>query len=311
VSPVTALQYPFEWMGAHWLSSSTVLVPSSELETPDTTAAELNTQGYLEMAQSQSDAKAAAFTHLGYAVGANQDGALIFAVQSGAPADDKLSVGEIVTAVNGVPTPNSCSFVGALHFLRPGDVAHLRVEHSTVTENAVIRPGPLTTVPVRLGRPRSVTETTGCPGISGRSPVYLGVEIETQIDYTYPFPVNIDTSQIGGPSAGLAMTLGIIDALSTGRLTGHQVVAATGTIDASGQVGDVGGVPQKTVAVERAGATVFFVPSVEYRAAESRATPSLHVYPVDSLDQVLSILKRLGGSVPGARAAAPVPSTTG
>jgi PDZ domain-containing protein len=60
-------------------------------------------------------------------------------------------------------------------------------------------------------------------------------------------------------------------------------------------VGDVGGVPQKTIAVERAGATVFFVPPQEYKAALSKDTPQLHVYAVSTLDQALAILKRLGG----------------
>ena len=106
------------------------------------------------------------------------------------------------------------------------------------------------------------------------------------------------TQNIGGPSAGLSMTLGIMDKLSSGRLTGNRIVAATGTIDQNGNVGDVGGVAEKTIAVERAGATVFFVPSVEYKTAESKATPQLHVYGVNNLDQVLRILKSLGGRVP-------------
>ena len=72
----------------------------------------------------------------------------------------------------------------------------------------------------------------------------------------------------------------------------------TGTIDANGAVGDVGGVAQKTVAVERAGATVFFVPPQEYKAALSKDTPQLHVYAVSTLDQALAILKKLGGTVP-------------
>ncbi len=84
------------------------------------------------------------------------------------------------------------------------------------------------------------------------------------------------------------MTLGIIDKLSSGRLTGNRIVAATGTIDPYGNVGDVGGVAEKTIAVEQAGATVFFVPSVELKAAESKATPQLHVYAVNNLDQVLA-----------------------
>ncbi len=89
-------------------------------------------------------------------------------------------------------------------------------------------------------------------------------------------------------------------------MTGNRIVAATGTIDPYGNVGDVGGVAEKTIAVERAGATVFFVPSVELKAAESKASPQLHVYAVNNLDQVLRILKRLGGTVPSTAPTNPV-----
>jgi Lon-like protease len=131
---------------------------------------------------------------------------------------------------------------------------------------------------------------------------FLGISVQTQQDYTFPFPITIDTADIGGPSAGLAMTLGVLNTLSGGHLTGGRVVAATGTMSATGAVGDVGGVAQKTVAVERAGATVFFVPPEELSAARSKATASLHVYAVSSLAQVLSILRGLGGKVPPATA---------
>ena len=110
--------------------------------------------------------------------------------------------------------------------------------------------------------------------------------------------MEVDIADIGGPSAGLATTLGIIDKLSGGHLTGNRIVAATGTIDPQGDVGDVGGVPEKTVAVERAGATVFFVPPQEYQAALSKDTPQLHVYAVSTLGQALRILQRLGGTLP-------------
>ena len=118
------------------------------------------------------------------------------------------------------------------------------------------------------------------PSTSGSSP-------RTRSTYAYPFPVSIDVTNIGGPSAGLAMTLGVIDALSGGSLTGGHTVAATGTIDAKGDVGDVGGVAQKTVAVENAGATIFLVPPQEYKQAMSKDRPGLKIYPVSTLDQAL------------------------
>jgi PDZ domain-containing secreted protein len=80
-------------------------------------------------------------------------------------------------------------------------------------------------------------------------------------------------------------------------------------------VGDVGGVAQKTVAVENAGATIFLVPPQEYRAAMSKDRPGLHVYAVATLDQALQVLQAHGGKVPPAPSpsspAAPRSSTTG
>ena len=109
--------------------------------------------------------------------------------------------------------------------------------------------------------------------------------------------MTINTLGIGGPSAGLAMTLGIIDELSKVPITGHLKIAATGTIDPQGNVGDVGGVAEKTIAVENAGATVFFVATDLGVAREGRFERA-HDRPVATLDQALAAIKRLGGASP-------------
>jgi PDZ domain-containing protein len=69
-------------------------------------------------------------------------------------------------------------------------------------------------------------------------------------------------------------------------------------MDDQGNVGDVGGVAQKTVAVEEAGATIFLVPPQEYKAALSKKTPGLHIYAVSTLNQALAVLAAHGGHVP-------------
>ncbi len=158
---------------------------------------------------------------------------------------------------------------------------------------------------VTLGTPPKGLVETGC-GPPSKPTAFLGIDPETQLDWHFPIDVTVHTSDIGGPSAGLAMTLGIMDKLTNGRLTGDRVVAATGTMDQHGNIGDVGGVAEKTIAVERAGATVFFVPPQELGAAESKATPQLHVYAVSNLDQVLRILEKLGGHVPATTPTNPV-----
>ena len=227
-------------------------------------------------------------------------------LDTSSPASRALAVGQIVTAVDGRATPDACAFARALGTHRAGQRVRLAVERSHVSTRADIVRGPVVHVTVRLGRwPSTVPHPTATPDCSGsgwHGQGYLGVETETLEAFAFPFPVALRTTSIGGPSAGLALTLGIIDTLSGGNLTGGRSIAATGTIAATGAVGEVGGVPEKTVAVERAGATAFFVPAAQVATARSKATPPLEVYGVSSLAQVLTDLRRLGGTVPPPRA---------
>jgi PDZ domain-containing protein len=279
------------------------VIPGSELlgSTPNET--QFLDQGYLQMTQAQSYATAAALSHLGYSVTSTNAGALVYGIAPNSPAAKVLKVAQVITAVNGKPTQTECALIDSLHGVAPGTTVSLSVEQSSINDVGTFVGGPTVQKSVTLAPPPKGLVDTGC-GPPVQPTAFLGITPVTQQDWQFPVKVTVHTENIGGPSAGLAMTLGIIDKLSSGRLTGHHVVAATGTMDPAGNVGDVGGVAQKTVAVEHAGATVFFVPPGELKAAKSKATPQLHVYPVDNLDQVLRILERLGGQVPANPASA-------
>jgi len=293
VTSLNALNY----LRYKYFDSNNEIIPGSELlgSTPD--PQQYIDQGYLQMAQAQDDATAAALRRLGYVVTSTPAGALVYGVEPDSPAATKLRVAEVITAADATPTPSACALVRALHGETPGTTISLTVEEDSISDTGQVVPGPTVQKAVRLAAPPKGLSSSAC-GLTAPPTAYLGIDPQDQLDWQFPVKVTVHTQDIGGPSAGLAMSLGIIDALSTGRLTGHRIVAATGEIDQNGNVLDVGGVAEKTVAVERAGATVFFVPTVEYRTAESKATPQLHVYGVDTLDQVLRILERLGGSVP-------------
>jgi PDZ domain-containing protein len=103
---------------------------------------------------------------------------------------------------------------------------------------------------------------------------------------------------VGGPSAGLAFSLGVIDVLTPGELTGGERVAVTGTIDGNGDVGPVGGVAQKTAVVVDEGYDVFLVPRSEVEVARRRAGDHVRVVGVDTLREALDALESLGGSGP-------------
>jgi PDZ domain-containing protein len=249
------------------------------------------------MTQAKSFATASALTRLGYTVTSTNAGALVYGVAPHSPAASTLHVAQVITAVNGTPVTTDCSLVNALHGIQPGQSVPFRVEQSSINDVGDFVTGPVVTKSITLGTPPKGLVDTGC-GPATTPTAYLGVQPQTQQAWQFPVKVTVHTQNIGGPSAGLAMTLGIMDKLSSGRLTGNRIIAATGTIDQHGNVGDVGGVAEKTIAVERAGATVFFVPSVELKTAEAKATPQLHVYAVHNLNQVLRVLERLGGKVP-------------
>ncbi|MGV9246639.1 S16 family serine protease [Streptomyces sp. NPDC003710] len=109
--------------------------------------------------------------------------------------------------------------------------------------------------------------------------------------------VTLKLADVGGPSAGLLFSLGIIDKLEGdgggGDLTGGRTVAGTGTIDAVGNVGAVGGVALKTQAARRDGATVFLVPKDECADARADLPKGLRLVPVTTLDGAVDALMAL------------------
>ncbi|MEU1214344.1 S16 family serine protease [Streptomyces sp. NPDC005790] len=134
------------------------------------------------------------------------------------------------------------------------------------------------------------------------------VAVDAALNYLDRKPGSVDISlnlaDVGGPSAGLFFSLGIIDKLagdgSGGDLTGGRTVAGTGTIEADGAVGAVGGVSLKTQAARRDGATVFLVPKAECKQAKAERPDGLRLIPVTTLKGAVSSLRALdqGGKVP-------------
>jgi len=172
------------------------------------------------------------------------------------------------------------------------------VARAVISASGVITWKIPTSLTLRTAQAPSDASVAGCAGVSGPSRSWLGISVENGVHYDFPASVSIDTANIGGPSAGLAMTLTLIDQLSRGSLTGHRSIAATGTIDIAGNVGDVGGVAEKTVAVQRAGAKYFLVPEIEVATARAAAEPGLKIIGVTTLAQALHALRSIGGAPP-------------
>jgi len=191
-----------------------------------------------------------------------------------------LQPGDVIVTFNGKPTPILPSLVKAVASSKPGDLAQVGVrrEGSETEQTITVK---LIAAPDGTGRP-----------IVGLMPR------DTRTVKT-PFEVDIDTDSIGGPSAGLAFTLALLDELSKGSLTGNVKVAATGTINGDETVGAVGAIPQKAIAARDSGAKLLLFPasqSADDIAAARRIGGSrMRVETVASLQEALDILRGLGG----------------
>ena len=119
----------------------------------------------------------------------------------------------------------------------------------------------------------------------------LGVTVKSS--QPHPFVLSIQLDRIGGPSAGLMFTLGIVDTIKEEDLTGGIVIAGTGTIDDEGNVGPIGGIPQKLVAAKAAKAKVFLTPAANCAEAVANAQPGLPLIKVSTADDALTALDQL------------------
>lgn len=258
----------WRWLQAS-LDSDIDLVKSSQFAGPGVDPAEVDAEAVADMANSQNAAKYVALQRLGYRVTAEPE-TRVLAVIGDKPAAGVLRPGDVITSLDAkkVTTPDSLEQV--MKTVHPGDRIGVGFTRAGAHHSATMRVG---------------TDKQGHPVIG----VFLSEPLK------FPVDVNIDTSDIGGPSAGLAMTLSILDELTPGNLTGGKMIAVTGEIETNGQVADVGGVGQKAVAARHRGAALFIVPADEVKDARSRAG-SMPVVGVKTLNDALAALRKAGGA---------------
>ncbi len=197
-----------------------------------------------------------------------------------APADEVLDPGDKLIAIDGVPLETKDDLTAQLADNESGDTVQLEIE----------RPGE--------SAPRTVeVELIASPDDPERT--IIGFIPFDTARVVLPVEINFDTGRIGGPSAGLAFTLTLIDELSQGDLTGGTDVAVTGEINLDGTVGAIGGLAQKVSAVRQVGVRHFIVPTAqgEEQLATARevAGDDVEIIPVATLDEALAALERLGG----------------
>jgi PDZ domain-containing protein len=225
-----------------WFDGTRAVYPRDVIYPPEQSAEDVERESSVQMVSSQDTAIAVALRELGFELPLRTE---VLGVTKGSPADGKLEPRDYVLEVNGRTIE---------------DVSEVS---EAIQETGVDEPAEI--VVRRDGERRTVSVTAeAAPDDADRAVV--GIEIGTGYDFPFDVAVNLDDS-IGGPSAGLIFSLAVYDTLTPGSLTHGADVAGTGTIDATGEVGPIGGIQQKVVAAADAGAEVFLVPSANCAAA--------------------------------------------
>lgn len=252
-----------------WFDPSQAVVPMSTYFPDGTTQEQRDEESQIMMVNSQQDAVAAALTQLDVDF---QSALTVGNVIADTPADGVLHVGDEIIEAGGT------------------DVADVNELRDAIADSGEGRALPITVLRDGAEKTLSVTPTTA-EYSDGTSAVVIG--IQTTETYTFPFHVAIKLDDVGGPSAGMMFALGIIDKLTPGALAGDDSVAGTGTIDAAGDVGPIGGIRQKLYGARNAGADFFLAPADNCDEVVGHVPDGLQVFSVETIDDSLAVLDAL------------------
>ncbi|MFF1840287.1 PDZ domain-containing protein [Streptomyces sp. NPDC058232] len=262
-----------------WLAHDSVVVPHDTLYPGGKTEEQSTQENAEEFSQSQESAKVAALTELGIPVTSR---VVVSTVIKDSPAQGKLHAGDVIKAVDGTAVKH------------PEDVAKLVTKHKP-RENVIFTVIPAKTAAAaeKAGKQPEGTEKITITTKKAPKENRAIVGIQAGTDHTFPFEIDIKLADVGGPSAGLMFSLGIVDKLTPGQLTGGKFIAGTGTIDDQGKVGPIGGINMKLVGARDAGARYFLTPGDNCKAAASDTPSGLTLVKVKTIDDAKQSLEKI------------------
>jgi len=187
---------------------------------------------------------------------------------------DSLVAGDIITSLNHKQVATTADLASIMKDIKVGEQIELSVIHNVDEhKNVTVRP---------------------LQAVDNPDKAVLGIYIEQAITVDdSPLAVSYKDyiAHFGGPSHGAMLTLSLLNQLNEGQLVGQLHVAGTGTIEADGSIGMVGGIKQKAYAVSRSDAEVFFVPEQAVEIAKQGA-PNLNIVGVKHFDDIVVWLKQ-------------------
>ncbi|GAB3600998.1 YlbL family protein [Microbacterium tumbae] len=248
-----------------WLDPSRAVVPIEQVFPEGVTTEERDERNAVLMVDSQHEATAAALGEIGYDTGASVE---VVETVADSPADGVLEPEDVITSIDGTPVTSGKQLRQAIQDAGGAPVA-LGVTRGGEPLQAELAP----------------ERTTAA---DGSETWLIGITLTTE--YDFPIDVTIQLDNVGGPSAGMMFALGIIDQLTDDDLTGGEDIAGTGTIEADGTVGPIGGIRQKLYGARDAGADFFLAPASNCDEVVGHVPDGLQVFSTSTLEESLTIL---------------------
>ena len=249
-----------------WLDPAASVLTERELLPPGQTDREYERLSLSQMDQSKIAGVAVALQRVTEYPATHGPGVIVQDTALGTPAAGRLFPGDLIVEVDDRPL---------------ADLEQLRKAIAYAGEGRSLR---MTVRPLEGGEERDVTIRTIFDE-SQQQPIIGILPIAN-----FPFDVTIESKSIGGPSAGLMWTLGVVDLLTAEDLTGDRIVAGTGTIDLDGNVGPIGGIAMKVAAAEQAHAEAFLLPQDNLSEARE-AGADIKLIPIQTVDQAITYLE--------------------
>ena len=252
------------------LNSQIDLYPREVILPDGVTPQELSEISIQNMMTSENVAIAVALDSLNYEIQSEGDGVLVVGLLDDSPVKDKLIKNDLIVSINNELVKSVSEFISMLRTYEIGDIVNIgliRNEQELTIETKLIE--------------HVEYENEPMVGFLASTP---------NQQFIFPFEVDIQTGNVGGPSAGMMMALNVYNLLTEDDITNGKKIAGTGTIEIDGSIGPVGGVKQKVIAAKRANAGLILVPTANYEEASVFADDNTQIVAVDSFDNALNVI---------------------
>lgn len=249
-----------------WVDGERSVQPREVFFPKGVSGKEVDQQNALDMRQSQEHAKVSALNYLGYKT---PEKIVISAITKESPNNETLKNGDEIIKLNGVQLASAADFKKQLAAISVAKTSSDKMQLTIL----------------RKSEEKAFTVSTY--KLSTKQKV-LGLMVESK--YKYPFTIKISLKDVGGPSAGLMFSLGIIEKLRSENLTRGRNISGTGTIDAFGNIGPIGGIEEKLIGAARAGSKLFLAPALNCDDIH-HIPKGLQVVAVETLVEAVAALK--------------------